>query len=57
MDLERRLDLGGRALGLPAVSARNLDSRRLGQRTSWLVSLTGTLAVSYFLQIDFCTRD
>jgi hypothetical protein len=53
MDLERRMGLVGRPLGLSSASRRDLDSRRLGQGSARLVSVAGTLAVSCFIQIDF----
>src|SRR5882724_11735197 len=51
MDLERRLVLDGRTLGLSAASPRNLDSRRLGQGASRLASVAGTLAVNIFSKL------
>jgi len=45
MDLERPMVLGGRSLGLSALSPCHLGSRLLGKRASWLVQSAGTLAL------------
>lgn len=45
MGVEWRMDLGGRALGLSALSPRRLGSRLLVSGAAWLVPGSGTLAL------------
>jgi hypothetical protein len=47
MDLEWRLGLAGRTLDPAALSARDLDSRRLGERPARLPPSARTLEVNY----------